>query len=184
MKAMGNHIDAISSLIHGILDQRESAELTRDEEVWYGGFVFRAEDRQVGTRAWLRHLHGDGAYRTLFGAKSMSDAFVCIHDCGFPVDDGKHIAFRASRNTGATTDALIAVDVWVLRSGPFRGDRPMLDLFASARLLALMIAPIAKHEERQHRTGDHPCQQSLHRLAHPQSAEAEAHNYGDVKHCK
>ena len=65
------------------------------------------------------HHHGNGAYRACIGAEAMSNTFMAIHDDCFAADHGEHVAFGADGGAGRASNAVVIVDVGMLRFGAF-----------------------------------------------------------------
>src|SRR5205085_2792639 len=117
---IGNRIDTLAALIDSIFDQGQSAEFPDDEQILDTGLVFGRQIRDVGAHAGTGHDHGDGAHRTNFGAQAMTDAFVSINDDGFAAEHGEHITFRTNHGASRAADAVVGVNVRMLRLWSFR----------------------------------------------------------------
>src|SRR5581483_61316 len=150
-----NGIYALPALIDGILDQRESAEFADDEEIGEGSFVFWGECGHVGSHAGGGHHHGDGPDRAGFGAQAVSDAFVTVHDGSFAGEHGEHVAFRADRGTGGAADAVIGINVGVLRPGAVGEKFPSLGCRLRLLLPLFQFLQIAAEKEHGDRRSDH-----------------------------
>ena len=104
------------------------------------GFVFRRQLRHVASHARAGHDHFDGAHGAGIGAETVADTFVPIHDDGLATDHRQHVAFRADAGAGGAADAVIVVDVRVLRFGSLGVELTLLSGLAGARLPLLQAS--------------------------------------------
>ena len=115
----GRSCRRIAPLVHRVLDQRQPAQLTDDEEV--AGWWSRTPGvsrRQVGRSRWdspsrSRWRRPDRRRRRDHGRCTW-----CRSRCAaFPPDHGQHIAFGTGLGAGAAADAVVDVDMGMLGPG-------------------------------------------------------------------
>ena len=70
---------------------------------------------QVAAYTGTCQHHRDRAHRAGIRANAMSNAFVAVDDHGLATDHPQHVAFRAHHRARRTTDAVVIVDVRMLR---------------------------------------------------------------------
>src|SRR6516164_11748567 len=92
----------------------------------------------------------------------MTDAFVSINDDGLAAKHGQHIAFRANHGAGRAADALVRVNVRVLRLRAFRKELPLLRRFAGLGRDFLLLPEIIQQEEKNDACGNQECKGIVH----------------------
>src|SRR6476646_11060124 len=78
----------------------------------------------------------------------MPDALVPIHNDSLAADHGEHVALRTDAGAGGAANAVITVDVRVLRFGPFGEQLALLGGLAGASL-TLLQAPQVDHQKEK-----------------------------------
>ncbi len=161
-----DEVDAIAPFVDGILDQREPAELARDEEIGDVRFMFRRKLRHVGAHTRTCHDDGDRADGACLGAEAMADAFVAVDDRCLAGEHRQDIAFGAHLDARPTPDAVRRVDVRMLRAGAIRVQIAPLGRGARRGLLAIGAAHVSyngKEQEQPESDVDHGGE---HRILH------------------
>src|SRR5262249_37183046 len=115
-KSLGDSIHTVAALVYGILDQRQSRQFPYDETVPNTGLMLQRQDWHVGAHAGTCHHHCDGADRACLRAKTVAYALVAVHDRGFAAEHGKNIAFRTHASAAAAADAVVRINMWMLRA--------------------------------------------------------------------
>src|SRR5581483_4436077 len=120
----------------------------------------------------------------LFRAQSMTNAFVCVDNRCFAIDQGQYIALGADRDACAASYARVGENVRMLCLRSLRKERALFSMGARCRLFGFVLAPVANQKETQNASGNQPCEQSLHRSMQPHASEAQSQNHRDVNQCE
>ena len=84
----------------------------------------------------------------------MPDAFMPIHDDGLAADHGEHVAFGTDAGAGGAANAVITVDVRVLRFGSFGKQLALLGGLAGTSLPLLQASQVDHQEEKTDNPAD------------------------------
>ena len=84
----------------------------------------------------------------------MPDAFVPVHDDSLAADHGEHVAFGTDAGAGGAANAVITVDVRVLRFGSFGKQLALLGGLAGTSLPLLQASQVDHQEEKTDNPAD------------------------------
>jgi hypothetical protein len=97
----------------------------------------------------------------------MADALMTVYDDGLAANHGEDVSFGAHAGAGRAADAVIVVDVRVLRFRPFRKELAFLDGLAGASIPLLQTPEIKEQEDEADDAANTVRQKGIHLLKIP-----------------
>ena len=152
----------IPALIHSVLDESEAAKFADDKKIRHAGLELRRQVGHVRGHAGAGHNHGDRADRARVGTQTVANALVSVDDDRLAPDHGQHVAFGADAGAGAAANAVVVVDVRMLRLGAFGKQFAFLRGLESTGFLLLQALKIDPDEEEGDQAADSVSDESIH----------------------
>jgi len=162
-----DRIDTVAALIDCVFDQSEATELSDDEQAGNCGFVIRRELRHVASHARAGHNHRDGSHGAGVGAEGVADTLVTVHDDGLAADHRQDITLRAHAGAGGAADAVIVVDVRVLRLRSVGIELALLRGLAGQSLPLLQASEVNRQKDEADDAADTEGKEGIHLLKIP-----------------
>jgi hypothetical protein len=157
-------VNSIATLVDSVFDEGEAAEFSSDEQVGQRCFELRTEAWEIGGGRCLGHDHGDGADRALFGAQTVTDAFVGVDDARLAVNEREDIALWASLDTCSAADAGVGMDFGMLGARAIGEEGSTCSSSFGLRFLAAMADVVLQDEHANDEGGDEPADEGFHNL--------------------
>ena len=116
--------------------------------------MLRRKMRNICADSGLGHHHSDGPDGTDIRAQAVADTLVAVHDHGFAAQHGQNIAFRADRGACGAADAIVRVDLRMLRKRAVRAKFSAFRSKAGLLMLLLLLPQLREQKEQDDGCGD------------------------------
>ena len=114
----------------------------------------------------------------------MADALVPVDDDGLATNHREHIALGTDAGAGPAADAVVVVDVRMLRLGPFGKQFALFDRFVSAGLPLLQALQITHKKEEANEAADPVSDEGFHGLLLEVPKKKLQSDVQQRQHCK